>query len=114
MTNKEAIEAIVYYPPRNYTILREALDKAMETLEHTEWNLCSEGMPPEREWVGTKHFGTTISETVLVTVKYKDGTAGVICGRLQNGRVTDLLVRDYIEELIAWMPLPKPYKGKEI
>lgn len=34
MTNKEAINAIkCNYPPENYTILREALDMAMEALE---------------------------------------------------------------------------------
>ena len=34
MTNKEAIKAIkCNYPPENYTILREALDMAMEALE---------------------------------------------------------------------------------
>ena len=34
MTNKEAIKAIkCNYPPENYTILREALDMAIEALE---------------------------------------------------------------------------------
>lgn len=42
MTNKEAINAIkCNYPPENYTILREALDMAMEALEKQIHN-CEE------------------------------------------------------------------------
>ena len=42
MTNKEAIKAIkCNYPPENYTILREALDMAMEALEKQMHN-CEE------------------------------------------------------------------------
>ena len=37
MTEKEAIECIKkHYPPTNYTMLREALDLAMEKLEDME------------------------------------------------------------------------------
>lgn len=37
MTNKEAIAAIIAnYPPENYTILREALDKAINLLKAQE------------------------------------------------------------------------------
>ena len=36
MTNEEAIKAIkCNYPPENYTILREALDMAIEALKKT-------------------------------------------------------------------------------
>ena len=42
MTNEEAIKAIkCNYPPENYTILREALDMAMEALEKQMHN-CEE------------------------------------------------------------------------
>ena len=52
MTNKEAIEAIKSnYPPANYSILREALDKAIEALEQTEWILCSERLPNDMQAV---------------------------------------------------------------
>ena len=42
MTNEEAIKAIkCNYPPENYTILREALDMAIEALEKQMHN-CEE------------------------------------------------------------------------
>ena len=42
ITNEEAIKAIkCNYPPENYTILREALDMAMEALEKQTHN-CEE------------------------------------------------------------------------
>ena len=42
ITNEEAIKAIkCNYPPENYTILREALDMAMEALEKQMHN-CEE------------------------------------------------------------------------
>ena len=42
MTNEEAIKAIkCNYPPENYTILREALDMAIEALEKQMHN-CKE------------------------------------------------------------------------
>lgn len=112
MTNKEAIEAIKSnYPPKHYSILREALDKAIEALEQTEWILCSERLPEEREWMGTKSFGTTISDNVLVTVRYKDGSRNVKCEHFRNGELPQSPLTELRGVPDAWMPLPKPYQG---
>lgn len=112
MTNREAIEAIKSnYPPANYSILREALDKAMEALEQTEWILCSEKFPEEREWMGTKRFGTTISDNVLVTVRYKDGSRNVKYEHFQNGELPKSPLIELRGVPVAWRPLPQPYEG---
>lgn len=123
MTRREAVETIkANYPSENYAALREALDMAIEALdmaiealESAAWIPCSERMPEEREWMGTKRFGTTLSKQVLVTIVDKavvkgdkeqyDGDRFVICEHFQNGRV-----RVFSGVPVAWMPLPEPYK----
>lgn len=49
----------------------EALDMAIKALKQmnssenqSNWIPCSERMPDEHEWLGTKKFGTTISDEV--------------------------------------------------
>lgn len=73
MTNKEAIEIIQEridfankeFLEKHVPEYAEALRLAVKALEQTEWILCSERLPEEREWMGTKSFGTTISDNVL-------------------------------------------------
>lgn len=79
------------------------------------WIPVSEGLPKEHEWVGTKTFGTTISDEVLVTFDV-DGFRFVKPLSLQNGKLSrpDAQTMDVFHkgwEMLAWMPLPKPYKG---
>ena len=56
------------------------------------WILCSKRMPEEHEWIGTKEFGTTISDEVFDQNKIDTFYKGSVP--------------------IAWMPLPKPYKAE--
>lgn len=53
MTNEDAIKTIkCNYPPENYTILREALDMAIEAIEKQmkpKWNKTSEVKPTEEK-----------------------------------------------------------------
>ena len=101
MTNKEAIEAIkCNYPPRNYTILREALDKAMDLLRDTEWipfTFDEDGnldcpIPYEGQDILIS-YGDSIA---IDTMHYDDGWD----------------FENYLEisDIDAWMPLPKSYK----
>lgn len=80
-----------------------------------KWIPISEGLPKEHEWVGTKQFGTTISDKVHITFDV-NGERFVRTLSLQNGelsnyekRTMDTLHKGW--KMIAWMPLPKPYKG---
>ena len=80
-----------------------------------DWIPISEGLPEEHEWVGTKQFGTTISDKVHITFDI-NGERFVKTLSLQNGELSnyDKLTMDTIHKgwkMIAWMPLPKPYKG---
>ena len=96
---------------------REAISIATKALEaEPHWILCSERMPEEHEWLGTKRFGTTISDEVYVTFENPKGER--FCKHLsfQNGKLSayDKSTIDAFykgSKPIAWMPLPEPYKG---
>ena len=83
-----------------------------------QWILCDERMPEEHEWIGTKKFGTTISDEVYVTFENEKGER--FCKHLsfQNGELSryDRLHMDTWfkgSKPIAWMPLPEPKGGTQ-
>ena len=84
LSNTEAIEAIrKNYPPENYSVLREALDMAIEALERTRWIPVSEQLPKKNQPVLI-----TDGKTVGLTLFYQSPK--------DFARVTH------------WMPLPEP------
>lgn len=88
-----------------------------ENLEQTKWILCSKRMPEEHEWIGTKEFGTTISDEVYVTFENPEGKRFVKHLRFQNGKLSGFDQSEinafYKGSVpIAWMPLPEPYKAE--
>ena len=95
----------------------EALDMAIKALEQTRWIPCAERMPEEHEWIGTKEYGTTISDKVYVTFENPKGERFTKHLRFQNGRVSNAVQRE-IDAFhkgsvpVAWMPLPEPYKAE--
>ena len=93
-----------------------AVQTAFDALEQSEWNLCSKRMPEEHEWIGTRRFGTTISDEVYVTFEAHDGQRFADHISFQNNKLS----RPDAERMrvwykgakpIAWMPLPEHYKG---
>lgn len=98
---------------------RTEFEQVLMTLPSIEivqdkWIPISEGLPKEHEWVGTKQFGTTISDKVHITFDV-NGERFVKTLSLQNGelsnyekRTMDTLYKGW--KMIAWMPLPKPYR----
>lgn len=93
-----------------------------ESQEETElepkWTKCSEEMPEEREWIGTKIFGTTISDEVYVTFENPEGKRFTRHLCFQNGKLSpseqqeiDAFYKGSIP--IAWAPLPGPMKEAE-
>lgn len=82
------------------------------------WILCSDRMPQEREWLGTKRFGTTISDEVDVTFERPDGKRFVKHISFQNGSLSsmDQTTIDAFNKgakPIAWKPRVEPYMGEE-
>lgn len=82
------------------------------------WVPCSERLPEEREWIGTKRFGTTISDEVYVTFEAPDGQRFTDHISFQNGKLSAsdaerMRVWYKGAKPVAWMPLPEPYHGGE-
>ena len=80
------------------------------------WIPCSERMPEEHEWIGTKKFGTTISNEVYVTFETPDGERFAKHISFQDGKpssVDEQRMKVWYKgaKPIAWMPLPEPWKG---
>lgn len=87
-------------------------------MSEPHWIPCSERMPEESEWIGTKTFGTTISDEVYVTFESPDGQRFADHINFQNGKLSRsdeqrMKVIYKGAKPIAWMPLPEPYRGGE-
>ena len=124
MTLNGAITQLVLLSehPMMPVIFRPALQKVIETISEFEaqpeqdWIPVSEGMPEEREWVGTKQFGTTISDEVYVTFEAPNGERFVKHLSFQNGKVPSFKQREIDVWFggatpVAWKPLPEPWEG---
>ena len=124
MTLNGAITELVLLSehPMMPVIFRPALQKVIETISEFEaqpeqdWIPVSEGMPEEREWVGTKQFGTTISDEVYVTFEAPNGERFVKHLSFQNGKVPSFKQREIDVWFggatpVAWKPLPEPWEG---
>ena len=93
MTREEAIDILFGVIQANSEEENEALDMAIEALEQTRWIPCSERLPISPKFC-------------LVTT---DGS---------NGDVIDIALYmsdgwHKASEVLAWMPLPEPYRKDE-
>ena len=124
MTLNGAITQLVLLSehPMMPVIFRPALQKVIETISEFEaqpeqdWIPVSVRMPKEREWVGTKRFGTTISDEVYVTFETHNGERFTEHISFQNGKVPSFKQREIdvchgSAVPIAWKPQPEPWKG---
>lgn len=92
------------------------IDEAPTIVPEQNWILCSERMPEEYEWIGTKQFGTTISDEVCVTFETPDGQRFTKYINFQNGKLSRSdaeIMRVWYKgaKPIAWQLCPEPYKG---
>lgn len=96
------------------SVCKWLVDVAEELVSTHRWIPCSERMPEEHEWLGTKKFGTTISDEVYVTFENEKGERFCRHMKFQNGELSryDQFHMDTWfkgSKPIAWMPLPEPY-----
>lgn len=96
--------------------IKEAVESIPSVEPEQKWIPVTEALPEEREWLGTKQFGTTISDEVYVTFENPKGER--FCKHLsfQNGKLSrydQSTIDAFYPEAkpIAWMPLPKPWRG---
>ena len=98
-------------------ITLECMDMLMDMVANSMWIPCSKRLPEEHEWIGTKKFGTTISDKVHITFDV-NGERFVKTLSLQNGelsnsdkRIMDTVFKGW--KMVAWMPLPEPWEGAD-
>lgn len=86
-----------------------------------EWIPVSERLPEEHDSIFADLYGTdkwdsklwrTVSNIVIVTIKYDDGTRIVKESHTCDGKWADEK-RSRNCKVVAWMPMPKAYKEKE-
>lgn len=102
---------------------QRVLLKLVEKAESFEWIPISERLPEEHESLFAKFYGTdkwndalwkTQSIEVLVTIEYEGGIRSVTSSYTTDGKwEIENRVKFRKCKVVAWMPLPKPYKEKE-
>lgn len=100
-----------------YGTLQELVNKA----DSFKWIPVFERLPKEHDSIFAKLYGTdkwnnklwrTVSDRVLVTIKYDDGTRIVKESHTRDGEWSDEK-RCMNCKVEAWMPLPKAYMEKD-
>jgi len=130
MTNEKAIEILRYSvcPDSTgrdcgkYTCseCKTAHDMAIKALKNS-WILCDEKMPEEHESIFAKLYDTDkwmpsmfkkCSDQVITTLKCPSGELITSFGYTADGKwESNILTKSFLDcEVIAWIPLPKPYK----
>ena len=97
------------------SVCKWLVEIAEKAVSPYRWIPCSERMPEEHEWMGTKKFGTTISDEVYVTFENEKGKRFCKHISFQNGelsRYDQFLMETWFKgsKPIAWMPLPEVYE----
>ena len=67
------------------SVCKWLVEIAKKAVSPYRWIPCSEKMPEEHEWIGTKKFGTTISDEVYVTFENEKGERFCQHMKFQNG-----------------------------
>ena len=91
------------------------------TVESPAWIPCSERLPEEHDSIFKKYKGTdkwdnamfeSISGEVIVTVEFEDGTRKTMTSYTTDGKWSCEKEYRIKMKVIAWCPLPEPYKGE--
>ena len=117
ISRQDAIDALSQYPFEKVVNCVSIIEELPSAQPEQRWIPCSERMPEEREWIGTKTFGTTISDEVYVTFEAPDCQRFADHINFQNGKLSRsdeqrMKVIYKGAKPIAWMPLPEPYRGE--
>ena len=82
----------------------EANDLAIKALEQTSWIPVSERLPKANEYVGN------VSKYYLVQNEYGDM---LVASYTHSGYWEQIYqLKPIADEIVAWMPLPQPYKAE--
>ena len=115
MTNKEAIEIIQEridfknkeFLEKHVPEYAEALRLAVKALEQKEWIPCSEKLPGKFETVLLSVFDAKTENSIVETGNYDYiYKEFLIDSQMPDHRLCES------EAVLAWMPLPKPYRSE--
>ncbi|WP_105308826.1 DUF551 domain-containing protein [Dorea sp. Marseille-P4042] len=123
MNNQRAIDRLTKHLEWGWSKKTvDAIERGIHALKETQWIPCSERMPKERDsmfarWKGTDKWTEAMfekrSDTVIATIEYSNGKRTVAPAYTTDGKWRcDCIIGDD-GEVIAWMPLPEPYKEEK-
>ena len=124
-TSREALLPYAYDPQYQQMLLRDACQMAAEVLRgvtgicvESKWISVEDDMPKEHDSIFKKFKGTkkwlngmfeTISDTVIVSVKFENGTRKTFPAHTADGKWRRLPeIRNH--KVTHWMPMPEPPK----
>lgn len=120
MNNQRAIDRLTKHLEWGWSKKTvDAIEMGIHALKETQWIPCSERLPKERDsmfarWKGTDKWTKAMfekrSDTVIATIEYSNGERTVAPAHTTDGKWRcDCIIGDD-GEVIAWMPLPEPYR----
>jgi len=110
MTREEAIAELNTFKISAKSELGEnALDMAIKALEQTRWIPVNERLPDSQKH-GDKDFSDWVEVTILIGINKKDAYVGEAYYCFSENKW--YAKRFVVGEVIAWMPLSKPYKAE--
>ena len=113
MTKREFLDTVFALAPSEANAIMDAFDEYVESNE-PHWIPVTERLPEEKDAGILKKLGTSKrSEYVLATVEVK-GERMTVTACTHDGKWDwnmKYAFPDY--KIVAWMPLPKPYKEGE-
>lgn len=102
-------------------ISKKELEEMLLRAERMKWVPCSESLPEEHDSIFAKFKNTSdwkngmfekTSNHVIATIKYEDGSTIVEEAHTSDGvwKYNNKAILN--GNVIAWMPLPEPYRGE--
>lgn len=108
MTNKEIGRKQCEGMVRAMNIIRSHMEDAKDTNVPSNWIPCSERLPNEEEFIKA-YCRNSYAAEFIVMIK---GATLPTTLYFKNGSWTDMKGNYY--NVVAWQPLPEPYKGEEV
>lgn len=92
-------------------VFDEILNAPTIEIKRTEWIPCSERSPEEGERVLCTHLGGLNPNRQVIEHIYQNGKF-VLGWDMDMNPASSTFGRRYMGKVIAWMPLPEPWKGE--